>query len=108
MSVQEYNKGHSFRMTSVTYRGLCRYLAELPGVEFTRRPRFFWSGEDVGAEFTFRGHTFEIERDGWDGALWIMSKDRAAHIAEMQELREHVERRCLSGRVWRFLKERFT
>jgi hypothetical protein len=107
MSVQEYNKGHSFRMTGITYRGLCRYLSELPDVVFTRRPRFFWSGEDVGADFTFRGLAFEIETDGWDGALWILAKDKEAHLAEMQELREHIERRCFSGRFLRFLKQRF-
>ena len=33
-----------------------------------------------------------IETDGWDGALWIMTKDQAAHFSEMQELREAVEK----------------
>jgi hypothetical protein len=36
-----------------------------------------------------------------------MTKERDAHTAEKQELRQHIERRALSGRLWRFLKERF-
>lgn len=107
MSVREYNKGHSFRMSGITYRGLCRYISELPDVQLTHRRRFFWSGGDFRAEFTFRGHDFQIEADAWDGALWIMTKDSESHVAEMQELREHIERRCLSGRFLRFLKQRF-
>ena len=103
---EEYNKGHSFRLTLVSYPRLCRYLSELPGLVFTRRRRFFWSSEGIGAEFTFRGHDFEIETDGWDGALWILSKDRQAHIPELQELREHIEQRAQSSWILRLLSRR--
>jgi len=64
----------SFRIPSIGFTALCRALETLPGVEFTQRRRFFRSGEDVGAEFTFRDHAFVIETDGWDGALWIMKE----------------------------------
>ncbi|MGB7746918.1 MAG: hypothetical protein WBN75_06485 [Verrucomicrobiia bacterium] len=76
MSVKESNKGHSFRTSGISYRGLCRYISELPGVKLTHKRRLFWRGGDVRAEFTFRGHAFQIEADAWDGALWV-SRQRA-------------------------------
>ena len=106
MTVQEQNPGRSLRTSGITYWGLCRCLSGLPGVELTHRRRFFWRGGDVRAEFAFCGHAYQIETDVWDGALWIMTKDGEARIAAMQELKDHLERRCLSGRISRFLKRK--
>jgi hypothetical protein len=105
VETEEFNKGHSFRVACVTYGGLCRAVSKIPGVIFTRKRKFFWSFEDIGAEFTFRGCQFQIEADTWDGALWILTKDRAAHVSEMQELREAVEKYRLSF-FWRVLFKR--
>ena len=55
-----------------------------PGVEFTLRHKFFWSGEDVGAEFTFRGHAFVIETNQWDGALEFM-RSRVSQVLEADD-----------------------
>jgi hypothetical protein len=92
MKTEEYNKGVSFRVPNATYGFLGRAVSGVSGVFFTQKRRFFWSGEDVGAEFVFRGHAFEIQTDGWDGALWIMAKDGRKHEVEMKELRDAVER----------------
>jgi hypothetical protein len=92
MKTEEYNKGVSFRVPHATYRALSDAVAAVPGVVFSKRRRFFWSVEDVGADFTFRGIAFEIETDQWDGALWILPKDQQKHESEIQELREAVEK----------------
>ena len=74
---------------------------------------FFWSAAYVGAEFTFKCHTFTINTDEWDGALWIITKDRLRHPDEMQFLRDAVEaageERGLLANLWRSLiTETFT
>jgi hypothetical protein len=91
MKTEEYNKGVSFRVPDASYAALCRSIEGLPGLVFTKRRRFFWSGEDVSAEFTFRGQTFTISTDEWDDALWVMTKDSQRHFEQMQELRDAVE-----------------
>ena len=105
MKIEEFNPGHSFRVGGTTYGRLCRYLAQLPGLSFIRRRRFFWSVEDVGAEFTFREHKFVIDTDKWDYALWILTTDQQSHLSEMQALREHIEQqhRSRSG-IFSFLR----
>jgi hypothetical protein len=113
VKTEEYNKGVSFRIPTIGFRELCRAVESVPGVAFTRRRRFFWSGEDVGAEFTFRGHSFVIETDGWDGALWIITKGGQRYPDEMQILRDAVEsaaaERGLVASLWRrFVTETFT
>ncbi len=45
----------------------------------------------MSAEFSFKGHAFTITTDGWDGALWIMTKDGCHYPDEMQALRDAVE-----------------
>jgi hypothetical protein len=97
MKTEEHNKGVCFQVPDATYGYLCRAVLTVPGVVFTKRRRFFWSGMDVGAEFSFRGHDFEIETDSWDGALWILAKDKQKHEVEMQELRDAVERFTIPG-----------
>lgn len=98
MKTEEHNKGHSFRVAdATTYGFMCRAVSLVPGVAFTNRRRFFWSGEDVGAEFSFRGYAFKIETDQWDGAFWVMTNDGQKHEAEMQDLRDAVERFVIPG-----------
>jgi hypothetical protein len=63
MKTEEHNKGVSFRVPDATYGYLCRAVSTVPGVDFVQKRRFFWSGSNVGAEFVFRGHAFEIETD---------------------------------------------
>ena len=94
MVTEEHNKGVSFRITIMGFKPLCRAVESLPGVVFTKRRRFFWSVEDVSAEFTFHGHSFTMSTDEWDGALWIITKDGQQHPDEMQALRVHVEQRA--------------
>lgn len=110
---EEYNKGVSFRVPTMGFAALCRCIEKVPGVGFTKRRKFFWSGEDVGAEFVFRGHEFTISTDGWDGALWVMTRRTVRCEAEMQELRAAVERsgveRGFLGSLWRrFVTQTFT
>ncbi len=113
MKTEEYNKGVSFRIPTAGFRALCRAVESVPGVAFTRRRTFFWSGADVSAEFTLNGLSFVIETDGWDGALWIIAKDGQAHPQEMQELRDAVKHSAaehgLLGSLWRrIVTETFT
>jgi hypothetical protein len=92
MKIEEFNPGYSFRVGGVSYGRLCRYLSTLPGLAFTRRRRFFWSIQDVRAEFTFHEHIFFVDTDPWDYALWVLTADKQIHPPEMQALREHIER----------------
>lgn len=113
MKTQEYNEGVSFRIPTMGFKALCSVVESVPGVVFTKRRKFFWSGEDVGAEFTFRGHAFIIETDGWDGVLWIIAKDAQKHLDEMKILRDAVggatSDRGFFGRLWhRLITETFT
>ena len=98
MKIEEFNPGHSFRVGGTSYARLCRYLAQLPGVSFIRRRRFFWSYHDVGAQFTFCGHKFLVDTDQFDYALWILTGDQQSHLPEMQMLQEHIQRQHDSRR----------
>ena len=105
MKIEEFNPGRSFRVGGASYGRLCRYLSTLPGVSFPRQRRFFWSVQDVGAEFTFRDHKFTIDTDQWDYALWVLTRDEQTHLPEMQALREHIEQQHHSrGGLFRFLR----
>ena len=92
MKIEEFNRGHSLRLPGFSYGRLCRYISQIPGVAFTRKRRFFWWTDSVGAEFTFGGHAFKIETDSWDGALWILSQDGSEHQTEFQTMREHFQK----------------
>lgn len=85
------------RVEGLQHRPLHRCLAQLPGTSFDRKPRCFWTGSGVYAEFGFKGHVFVIEGDPWDDSLWICSKDELGHAEEMQEIREHLEKHARSG-----------
>ena len=75
-----------------TYGFLCKCIQKIPGVTFTKRRRFFWSMENVGAEFIFNSLKFKIETDPWEAGLWVSPADEQKHISEMQELRENIEK----------------
>jgi hypothetical protein len=98
VELAEYNKGDSFRLAGVPFARLCDCIAQLPELVFTRKKTFIWSLERHEADFTFRGHAFAIETDNWDGAFWVISKT-GKRPAEMQELREQIERCIISPRV---------
>ena len=76
----------------IEYRPLYDYLCLLPGIAFPRKPHHFWTGSGIYAEFVLRGHTFQIEGDPFDDALWISPKDELAHPEEIRDIREHIER----------------
>jgi len=80
----------SFYTYKVPFDRLCRCIASMSGVEFTRRPRFYWSGEDAIAEFRLKGHEFKVE------TIWadthVCPKDDVSSYPEIVEIEEHVER----------------
>lgn len=80
----------SFYTYKIPFGRLCRYIASCPGVCFTRRPKFVWSGEDLEAGFHFRGHDFKIE--GIWADLHVSPKDGVSAYPEIVEIEEHVER----------------
>lgn len=84
--------GTQCQLYGFEYRPLCKCLGQLPGVVFPRKPPFFWTGSGVYAEFVLRGHTFQIEGDPFDDALWISPKDKLAHPEEVRDIHEHLER----------------
>jgi hypothetical protein len=85
-------QGHprSFYTYRIPFGRLCRCIASLPGVEFVQRPRFFVWGEDVSAEFRFKGRDFKVE------TIWadthVCPKDDISAYPEIVEIEEHVER----------------
>ena len=93
----EYNKGNSFSVAGVPFSHLTDCIAQLPTVVFTNKRKFFWGFEKYEADFTFRELDFKMETDVWDGSFWVISKT-GARIAEMQELREHIQRSLISSR----------
>ena len=109
MKTEEHNKGVSFRVPDAACKHICSAITSIPGVVITKKRRSIWSVDDVGAEFTFRGHSFVIEPDEWDGVFWILSQKFQKHEAEMLELREAVERfvipRCSAAGFWRIFAD---
>jgi hypothetical protein len=80
------------KVYGIEYRPLYKSLSHLPGVVLPRKPHYFWTGAGVYAEFVLNGHTFQIEGDPWDDGLWVAPKDEKEHSAELQTIREHLER----------------
>ena len=109
MKTKEYNKGVSFLVPYARFSQLCRALSRVPGVVFLKRPKFFWSGEDIKAEFQFEGSNFSIEVDPWEAGLWVSAKDSKAHYPEMQNLRNAVEEYATPlGMIGSFFKRIFS
>ncbi len=79
-------------MPYASYAHLCRAVSRVPGVVFLKKPRFFWSGENIRAEFQLEGNIFNIEVDSWEAGLWVITKDLKAHHSEMQRLRDAVKK----------------
>lgn len=91
-TVEEFNKGVCFRVSGVSYRSLCRWIARLPGATFVLEGHFFWSPMGADREFVFREHTFRVEADPWEGGFWIMPKDGSPHPNEIHDIRQHIEK----------------
>lgn len=96
MKLHELNACHLLA-TGVSLGKLCKLLSKLAGVEFTHRRRFFWSSEDIRAEFIFCGHRVKVEPDPWDDSIWIMPANEAVlEFPEFQRLRDHLAQFCVS------------
>jgi hypothetical protein len=76
----------------INYHRLYDCLSRLPGAVFPRKPRYFWTGSGVYAEFVLSGHTFQIESDCFDDALWISPVDELPHPDESRDIRQHIEK----------------
>ena len=97
--VQAFNPDRSFLVSGMTRWRLCRFIAELPGVAFTRKPRLLGSSALPHAEFRFRDLMFQVDDGGDTGGdgLWVTPKDGLRHPVELREIREHVERLVLQS-----------
>ena len=84
---------YGFITYGVRFQRLCRNVAELPGIIFTERRRFFWSAGNVHAAFTFKGRRFKIDTDPWDDGLWVVPAEKEATYPEIQEVFEFVDKR---------------
>ena len=73
----------------VSFGRVCSSIAKCPGVHFTARRRFFWSGEDVFAKFQFKGHEFKVE------SIWadtnVCPADDVSSFPEIVEIQKYVE-----------------
>src|SRR5215471_5187061 len=99
MKLEDLHGVSGFVVADESFRRLCDYISELPGVAFTDRRRFFWGSGDERAEFTFHGHAFTVTCD-WDGDYWVRPKDERSHPPEIQEIREHVAQSALLRKTW--------
>lgn len=97
MKLQDLHGVSGFVVSDVSFRQLCNCIAELPGVVFTDRRRFFLGSER--AEFTFHGHTFTITCDG-DGDYWVQPKDERNSPPEVEEIRKHVAQSVMLRKRW--------
>jgi hypothetical protein len=93
--VEAYNPDHSFVVIHVTRWRLAEIFATLPGVVFTHKPGLLGF-----AEFEYDGVKFQMDDGGDMGGdgLWIMPQDHQRHPAELQALREHVEKSLLGAK----------
>jgi hypothetical protein len=94
LKVDVFNPDHSFRVNGVSRWRLCRYIASISGVFFTRKPGLLGSSAFPYAEFRFRDIVFQMDEGGDTGGdgLWVTPKDGQAHPVELREIREHIER----------------
>ena len=100
MKLQDLHGASGFVVADgVSFRRLCDCIAELPGIAFTDRRRFFWGSGDEQAEFTFHGHTFTITCD-WDGDYWVRPKDERSSPPEVEEIRKHVAQSVMLRKGW--------
>lgn len=80
-------------IVDISLSRLYKTIAEVPGVLFTDKRRFFWSSEDIHAEFVFKEHAYSIDPDPWEDGYWIVPKDKDATHPEIDEIRQHIETR---------------
>jgi hypothetical protein len=79
-----------------TFRSLCRFLARIPDVQFTRRPPPFLaiSRENI-ARFTYRSREFEVCIPFSD--YWVGPADPAQTYPEIEDLLQHTRTSLLPG-----------
>jgi len=108
MKLQDLHGGCGFIADGVSFLRLCSYIAQFPGVAFTRRRRFFWWASDIQAEFTLRGHSFKVWPDLEDSGIWVRPEDDEISHQEIQELREYVAQLDSRGvEIFQNIKKRF-
>jgi len=93
--VEAHSPDHSFVVCNMTRWRLTEILSTLPGITFTRKPGLLGF-----AEFEYDGVKFQMDDGGDMGGdgLWIMPQDHQRHPAELQALREHVEKSLLGAK----------
>jgi len=89
MKVKDIDGACGFIVEGVSFGHLCSYIAELSGVVYSDRHRFFWSVHDIRAEFTFGDHSFRIRPDR-DRRIWIRPKDETSSPPEIRDIRNYV------------------
>ena len=90
MKLHDLHGTSGFIVDGVSFRRLCDCIAQLQGVAFTKKRRFFWWAGDIHAEFTLHGNTFKVWPDPDDSGIWIQPKDEHANPPEILELCEHI------------------
>ena len=94
----------SFYSYRISFERMCSCIAKLPGVTFTERRRFMWSGENAVARFQLNGHSFKIESIWAD--IHVCPEDDVSAFPEIVVIQEHVERNGL-GQLRRWLVQLF-
>ncbi len=86
---------YGFVFSGVRFNRLCRDIAEVSGVTFTERKRFFWSSENLRATFVYNGHEYKVQSDAWDDGIWVLPNNDEATYPEVSKLFENVGMRDL-------------
>jgi hypothetical protein len=87
---QDQSLRRGFVVEGMSFSGLCQCIAEVPGVTFINRRRFFWWSDSIRASFTFQGHAFTIQPDGWDDGLWVQAVSDAADVPQTNSIQQHI------------------
>ena len=78
----------------ISSSGVARYFSRCPGVSITKVRRLFAIGEDVHAQFSFKGESFDVwEPFGDNSRFWVgPSSDTRRRRECIDELEAYVQR----------------
>ena len=93
----EHNEVVAFEIRSsyfVSSRGVAKYFSRCPGVSITKVRRLFALGDEVHAQFSFKGESFDVwEPFGDNSRFWVgPSSDSGRRRECIDELEAYVQR----------------
>jgi len=89
-----------FYVHGICLAQLCHSIAEVPGVVFTYRRRFFYWSDVVFAAFKFKGQEFTITPEPREDGWWVRRDQKNTGPLEIQEIEASVS--ISSQNPWSF------